>query len=56
MTKIMTAIIVFDLLKNEKIKLSDEVIVSENAWRMSKSGFSSMFIMLNDKVTIEDLS
>ena len=55
MTKIMTAIVVFDLLKEDKIKLSDEVIVSENAWRMSKSGFSSMFIMLNDKVTIEDL-
>ena len=55
MTKIMTAIIVFDLLKQEKIKLSDEVIISEKAWRMSKSGFSSMFIMLNDKVSIEDL-
>ena len=55
MTKIMTAIIVFDLLQQDKIKLSDEVIVSENAWRMSKSGFSSMFIMLDDKVSIEDL-
>ena len=55
MTKIMTAIIVFDLLKQEKIKLSDEFIISENAWRMSKSGYSSMFIMLNDKVSIEDL-
>ena len=55
MTKIMTAIIVFDLLKQDKIKLSDEVIVSENAWRMSKSGYSSMFIMLDDKVSIEDL-
>ena len=55
MTKIMTAIIVFDLLKQYKIKLTDEVIVSENAWRMSRSGYSSMFIMLNDKVTIEDL-
>tara|TARA_Y100000817_G_scaffold205156_1_gene160811 strand:- start:266 stop:1414 length:1149 start_codon:yes stop_codon:yes gene_type:complete len=55
MTKIMTAIVVFDLLKQDKIKLTDDVIVSENAWRMSKSGFSSMFIMLNDKVTIEEL-
>ena len=55
MTKIMTSIIAFDLLKDEKIKLSDEVIISENAWRMSKSGYSSMFIMLNDKVTIEEL-
>tara|TARA_Y100000590_G_scaffold153348_1_gene176070 strand:- start:6500 stop:7663 length:1164 start_codon:yes stop_codon:yes gene_type:complete len=55
MTKIMTTIIAFDLLKSGKIKLEDEVTVSEKAWRMSKSGFSSMFIMLNDKVSIEDL-
>ena len=55
MTKIMTSIIAFELLKKGKIKLDDEVVVSENAWRMSTAGFSSMFIMLNDKVTIEDL-
>ena len=55
MTKIMTSIIAFELLKKGKIKLDDEVVVSENAWRMSAAGFSSMFIMLNDKVTIEDL-
>ena len=55
MTKIMTAIVAFDLLKKGKIKLDDEVIVSEKAWRLSKSGYSSMFIMLNDKVSIEDL-
>ena len=55
MTKIMTSIIAFDLLKQGKINLDDEVVVSENAWRLSKAGFSSMFIMLNDRVTIEDL-
>tara|TARA_B100001029_G_scaffold179840_1_gene191539 strand:+ start:1794 stop:2975 length:1182 start_codon:yes stop_codon:yes gene_type:complete len=55
MTKIMTAIVAFDLLKQGKIRLEDEVIVSENAWRLSSAGYSSMFIMLNDKVTIEDL-
>jgi len=55
MTKIMTSIIVFELLQKGKIKLDDEVVVSENAWRMSTAGFSSMFIMLNDTVTIEDL-
>ena len=55
MTKIMTSIIAFDLLKNERIKLDDTFIVSETAWRMSKSGYSSMFIMLNDKVSVEDL-
>ena len=55
MTKIMTTIVAFDLLKQGKIKLEDEVIVSENAWRLSSAGYSSMFIMLNDKVSIEDL-
>ena len=55
MTKIMTSIVAFDLLKEGKIKLEDEVIISENAWRLSSAGYSSMFIMLNDKVSIEDL-
>ena len=55
MTKIMTTIVVFDLLKKEKISLSDEFIVSKKAWRLSQSGYSSMFIMVNDAVTVEDL-
>ena len=55
MTKIMTSIIAFDLLKQGKINLDDETVVSENAWRLSQKGFSSMFIMINDTVTIEDL-
>ena len=55
MTKIMTAIVVFDLLKNEKISLDDKIVVSEKAWRMSQSGYSSMFIMINDEVSVDDL-
>ena len=55
MTKIMTTIIAFDLLKQGKINLDDETVVSENAWRLSQRGFSSMFIMINDTVTIEEL-
>jgi len=55
MSKIMTTIIAFDLLEQGKINLEDQVIVSEKAWRMSQSGFSSMFIMLNDSVTVEEL-
>ena len=55
MTKIMTTIIAFDLLKQGKINLDDETVVSENAWRLSQKGFSSMFIMINDTVTIEEL-
>ena len=55
MTKIMTSIIAFDLLKENKISLDDKIIISEKAWHMSQSGYSSMFIMPNDQVSIEDL-
>ncbi len=55
MTKIMTSIIVFDLLKKNKLSLDDMFVVSENAWRLSQSGYSSMFIMVNDQVSVENL-
>ncbi len=55
MTKIMTSIIVFDLLEEGKITLEDKVTISDKAWRMSQSGYSSMFIMVNDEISIEDL-
>ena len=55
MTKIMTSLVVFDLLKNEKLSLDDKFIISEKAWRLSQSGYSSMFLMINDEVTVEDL-
>ena len=55
MTKIMTAIVAFDLLKKGEASLDEMITISENAWRMSKSGYSSMFIMLNDQVSVEDL-
>ena len=55
MTKIMTAIIAFDLLKTGKLNLDDKVTISEKAWRMSQSGYSSMFIMVNDEISVEDL-
>ena len=55
MTKIMTSIIAFDLLKKNTISLEDKFVISENAWRLSESGYSSMFIMVNDEVTVEDL-
>ncbi len=55
MTKIMTSIIAFDLLKKNKLFLDDMFVVSENAWRLSQSGYSSMFIMVNDEVSVEDL-
>jgi len=55
MTKIMTAIIAFDLIKANKLSLDDQFTVSENAWRLSQAGYSSMFIMINDQVSVENL-
>ena len=55
MTKIMTTIVAFDLIENKRLSLDDKFIVSENAWRLSESGYSSMFIMVNDEVSVEDL-
>jgi serine-type D-Ala-D-Ala carboxypeptidase (penicillin-binding protein 5/6) len=55
MTKIMTAIVAFDLLKSKKISLDDKITVSEKAWRMSQAGYSSMFIMVNDQISVENL-
>ena len=55
MTKIMTSIIAFDLIKNGELNLSDKFIVSENAWRLSEAGYSSMFIMVGDQISVENL-
>ncbi|MDC3036071.1 D-alanyl-D-alanine carboxypeptidase [Candidatus Pelagibacter sp.] len=55
MTKIMTSIIAFDLIKSGDLDLSEKFIVSEKAWRLSTSGYSSMFIMVGDEVSVEDL-
>ncbi len=55
MTKIMTAIVTFDLIKKGETSLDEMITISEKAWRMSQSGYSSMFIMLNDQVSVEDL-
>ncbi len=55
MTKIMTSIIAFDLIKNGELSLDDKFVVSENAWRLSESGYSSMFIMIGDQISVENL-
>ena len=55
MTKIMTSIIAFDLIKSGDLSLDDKFIVSEKAWRLSTAGYSSMFIMVGDEVSVEDL-
>ena len=55
MTKIMTAIIAFDLIKSGDLSLNEKFIISEKAWRLSTSGYSSMFIMIGDEVSVENL-
>ena len=55
MTKIMTAIIAFDLIRSGDLNLDEKFLISENAWRLSSAGYSSMFIMVGDEVTVENL-
>ena len=52
MTKLMTIYLVYERLKQGKMKLDDELAVSERAWRM---GGSKMFVQLGTQVRVEDL-
>lgn len=57
MSKMMTVHMVFERLKQGKLKLDDTFIVSENAWRKggAKSGGSTMFLNIGEEVTVDDL-
>ena len=55
MTKIMTSIIAFDLIKSGDLNLDEKFIISEKAWRLSTAGYSSMFVMIGDEVSVKDL-
>ena len=55
MTKIMTTIIAFDLIRSGDLNLNEKFLISENAWRLSSAGYSSMFIMVGDEVSVENL-
>ena len=55
MTKIMTSIIAFDLIKSGDLQLNEKFIISEKAWRLSTAGYSSMFVMVGDEVSVENL-
>jgi D-alanyl-D-alanine carboxypeptidase (penicillin-binding protein 5/6) len=52
MSKTVSLYLVFDALKKGQWKLTDELPVSEKAWKM---GGSKMFIKVGDKVKVEDL-
>jgi serine-type D-Ala-D-Ala carboxypeptidase (penicillin-binding protein 5/6) len=52
MSKLMTAYVVFSMLKEGRITLGDELPVSEKAWKM---GGSKMFVAINSRLKIDDL-
>lgn len=52
MTKLMTAYIVYGMLKSGRLTLDQKLPVSERAWRMQGS---KMFVPLGDQVAVEDL-
>ncbi|MEO0420754.1 MAG: D-alanyl-D-alanine carboxypeptidase family protein [Pseudomonadota bacterium] len=52
LTKLMTAYLVFTELRDGRLRLDEEVLVSERAWRMRGS---KMFIEVGDRVRVEDL-
>jgi serine-type D-Ala-D-Ala carboxypeptidase (penicillin-binding protein 5/6) len=52
MSKMMTAYVVFQMLKSGRAKLTDELPVSEEAWRL---GGSKMFVPMGGEASIDDL-
>jgi D-alanyl-D-alanine carboxypeptidase (penicillin-binding protein 5/6) len=56
-TKLMTAYIAFEALREKRLSLGEEVLVSENAWRTggSASGGSTTFLEVNSRVPVEVL-
>lgn len=57
MSKIMTTYMLFEALKEGRLKLDDVLPVSENAWRKggAPSGGSAMFLDINSEARVEDL-
>jgi D-alanyl-D-alanine carboxypeptidase (penicillin-binding protein 5/6) len=57
LAKLMTAETVFNEIKEGNVKLDEEFVVSENAWRRggAPSGGSTMFAPIHSRVTVSDL-
>jgi len=57
LTKLMTAILVFDALKEGKLTMDQEFLISEDAWRRggAPAGGSTMYAVLNSRVKLSDL-
>src|SRR3546814_6631771 len=52
MTKLMTVFLSFERLKDGRLKMTDEIPVSETAWRM---GGSEMFVPVGGRVSVSDI-
>lgn len=52
MSKLMTAYVVFSMLKDGRITLGDDLPVSEKAWKLSGS---KMFVGIGGRIKIDDL-
>ena len=57
MSKLMTALMVFEALERGELNLDDTLPVSEEAWRRggAASGSSTMFLEVNSRVSVENL-
>ena len=57
MSKLMTAYLIFERLKDGRLSPDDVFIVSENAWRKggAKTGSSTMFLKDKQRVKVKDL-
>ena len=57
MSKLMTQTIVFDLLKKGDLKLDQEMIISQDAWKRGGQGAggSTMYANVNSRVSVDNL-
>lgn len=57
MSKLMTMVMLFDAIREGRVSLDDEFVISENAWRKggAASGSSTMFAEVNSRVPVRDL-
>ncbi len=57
MSKIMTMLLVFEGLKDGSLRMDDEFIITEDAWRRggAPSGGSTMYAKINSRIKLRDL-
>jgi D-alanyl-D-alanine carboxypeptidase (penicillin-binding protein 5/6) len=55
LTKLMSAYLVFQALRDKKLTLDQQLPVSERAWRTGMTGASRTFIQVNSHVGVDDL-